>query len=133
MFLTKLPSGQYVPSYESDWEHSRKIAVGTEIRATKPRNVKFLRKGFALLDLGHDNQDKFESKEIYRKVITIRAGFYTEVPDLKGAIQFIPDSLSFENMKAETFENWFDATLKVIAGDLELSEDNIMAEIAGFY
>lgn len=133
MFLTKQKNGTYIPSYESDYESSRKIAVGTEIRATKPRNVKFLRKAFALLNLGHDNQDKFESKEIYRKVITIRAGFYTEVPDLKGGIQFIPDSLSFENMNAATFEKWFDATLEVIAGDLELSEDNVQAEISGYY
>ncbi len=133
MFLTKQKNGTYIPSYERDYEHSRKIAVGTEIRATKPRNVKFLRKAFALLNLGHDNQDKYDNIEVYRKIITIRAGYYTEVEDKKGKIHLIPDSLSFDNMNAEKFEKFFQAALDVIASDLDLSKPEVESEISGFY
>jgi len=133
MFLTKQPNGTYIPSHESDYESSRKVKAGTEVKATKPRNVKFLRKAFALLNLGHDNQDKYDNTEVYRKVITIRAGYYTEVEDKKGKIHFIPDSLSFENMSETKFEEWFEATLKVISGDLETAPEVVQEQISGFY
>lgn len=133
MFLTKQPNGSYIPSYESDYEHSRKIKAGTEVKATKPRNVKFLRKAFALLDLGQDNQDKYDNIELYRKIITIRAGYYTEVIDKKGDTHLIPDSLSFDNMNEEKFEKWFEATLNVIAKDLETAPELVIEQISGFY
>jgi len=133
MYLTKLATGQYAPSDDKSHEESQKIAVGTEIKGVKARNIKFHRKAFALLNLGYNNQDKFESFEVYRKVIIIRAGFYDEAPTKDGEVYFIPKSLSFENISANDFEAWYEATLDILSKDLETAPDDINAEIQGFY
>ena len=133
MYLTKLATGQYTPSDDKSHEESQKIKVGSEIKGVKARNIKFHRKAFALLNLGFNNQDKFESFEVYRKVIIIRAGFYDEAPTKDGEVYFIPKSLSFENMSANDFEAWYEATLNIVSKDLETSTDDINAELQGFY
>lgn len=99
----------------------------------KARNIKFHRKAFALLNLGFENQEKFELFEVYRKVIIIRSGFYDEAPTKDGEVYFIPKSLSFENMSANDFEAWYDATLNVISRDLETAPDVINEQIQGFF
>ena len=133
MFLVKLQNGQYSPSDDKSHDESQKIAVGTEIKGVKARNIKFHRKAFALLNLGFENQEKFELFEVYRKVIIIRSGFYDEAPTKDGEVYFIPKSLSFENMSANDFEAWYDATLNVISRDLETAPDVINEQIQGFF
>jgi len=133
MFLVKLGNGQYTPSDDKSQEESAKIPVGGEIKGVKARNIKFHRKAFALLNLGHQNQDKYEVFEVYRKVMIIRAGFYDEAPTKDGEVYFIPKSLSFENMSSNDFEAWYDATLNIISKDLDTAPDEINAEIQGFY
>ena len=133
MFLVKLQNGQYSPSDDKSHDESQKIAVGTEIKGVKARNIRFHRKAFALLNLGFENQEKFELFEVYRKVIIIRSGFYDEAPTKDGEVYFIPKSLSFENMSASDFEAWYDATLNVISRDLETAPDVINEQIQGFF
>jgi len=133
MYLVKLGNGHYTPSDDKSQEESQKIPVGSEIKGVKARNIKFHRKSFALLNLGYNNQDKFESFEVYRKVIIIRAGFYDEAPTKDGEVYFIPKSLSFENMSANDFEAWYEATLNILSKDLETKPEEINAEIQGFY
>ena len=87
----------------------------------------------ALLNLWFENQDRFQEFEIARKVITIRAGYYDIAPTKDGEPYYIPKSLSFENMSQSDFEKWYEATLNIVAKDLEQSPDAIQAELAGFY
>ncbi len=133
MYLTKLKSGNYAPSDDKSYEDSKKIPVGSEIKGVKARNVKFHRKAFALLNLAFNNQDKYEIFEVFRKVMIIRAGFYDEAPTKDGEVYYIPKSLSFENMSANDFEDWYEATLNIVSKDLETDTDTINAEIQGFY
>lgn len=133
MYLIKTKSGTYSPMDSSDHDESKKIPVGEAVKATKARNVGFHKKGFALLKLAHDNQDKYESFDVFRKVLTIRAGFYDEIEDKNGDPYFIPKSLAFDKMSAEAFEQWFDATLKVISEDLQTAPEDIRAEVEGYY
>lgn len=117
----------------SDHEESKKIGQGEVVKATKSRNWMFHKKAFALLNLGHQNQDKYEDFEVYRKIITIRAGFYDEVQDKNGDTHYIPKSLSYDKMKAEEFDRWYNQTLDVIASDLDSSSDEIRGEVEGYY
>ena len=133
MYLTKTKAGHFIPSDDQSYDEAKKIAVGTEIKGVKSRNIKFHRKAFALLELGFSNQEKFELFEVYRKVIIIRSGFYDEAPTKDGEVYFIPKSLSFENMSATDFEAWYDATLNVISRDLETAPDVINEQIQGFF
>lgn len=133
MFLVKLASGNYIPSDDKSYEESSKIAVGTEIRGVKARNIKFHRKAFALMNLGFSNQDKFESFEVYRKVIIIRAGYFDEAPTKHGEVYYIAKSLSFENMSANDFDTFYESALNVISGDLETAPELVIEQISGFY
>lgn len=131
MFLVKNIHGHYIPSDDESFEQSKKIKVGGEVKATKARNVKFHRLAFALLQLGFNNQEKYPAFEIYRKVQTILAGYYTEVPTEKGT-QYFADSLSFENMSAEKFDKWYEDTLTVISNQLETAPDIVRAELSQY-
>lgn len=133
MYLQKRKDGAFVPSSEADYEEAKKIQVGFEVKATKARNTKFHRKAFALLNLAFENQDKFDNFEIYRKVITIRSGYYNEIPDENGVVMLIPQSLSYEKMSAEKFDKWYNDTLEVISKDMQTAPQLIQQQITGFY
>lgn len=133
MHLIKVKNGNYAPMDDLDYEESKKIPVGEVIKGVKSRNWKFHKKGFMLLKLGYDNQEKYPNFEVYRKVTTIRAGYFFEAPTKDGEVYYIAKSLSFENMSAQDFEAWFKSTLDVIASDLGNAPDEIRAEIAAYY
>lgn len=133
MFLIKNKDFTYSPVDDSDRNESNKVAVGTVVAAKAPRNYKFHKKAFALLNMGFENQEKFASFEIYRKVQTILAGFYDEVTQPDGKVMFLPHSLSFESMSAETFNKWYIATLDVLAAQMEVQSETIKAQIDKFY
>lgn len=133
MYLVKLNNGHYLPYDDKDYDLSKKIGEGDVVKATKSRNFKFHKKAFALLNIGYENQDKYEIFEVYRKVIIIRAGFYDEAPTKDGEIYFIPKSLSFENMGAEKFEEWYKSTLNVLSQDMETKPEVIRNEIESFF
>lgn len=133
MYLVKKKDGSFTPSDNNDYNEAKKVKVGEYVKCTRTRNVKHHKKAFALLNLWFENQDRFQEFEIARKVITIRAGYYDIAPTKDGEPYYIPKSLSFENMSQSDFEKWYEATLNIVAKDLEQSPDAIQAELAGFY
>ncbi len=86
----------------------------------------------ALLNLGFENQDRVKLFEPYRKMMTIKAGFYDEVLDKNNKPYYLPQSLSYESMSAERFDRWYQDTLCVIADDLGSDKEEILSELAGF-
>lgn len=133
MMLTKNSEGLYVPSYNADKVLSDKIKVGSEVYASKRRNPEFHRKGMKLLQMGFDNQDKFDEFEIYRQVITMRAGFVSWVSGTDGKEHPLPKSLSFDKMNSEEFEKWYNAIKVVIAADCKINGNDIEFEIKHNY
>jgi hypothetical protein len=132
MYLTKTKAGHFIPSDEQSREEANKIAPGAEVKATRSRNPQFHRKSFALIKLGFSNQDTYESMEVYRKVITIKAGYYDEIPDKNGSPYYIPKSISFEKMNQQTFEQYFDAVLNVISLQLQTAPEVVRSEVESF-
>ena len=84
------------------------------------------------MNLGFENQDKYESFEVYRKVQTILAGYFDEAPNVHGEPYPIPQSLSYDTMSAEKFQKWYEATLNVIAKQLETKQEIIRQQIDTF-
>ena len=132
-YLIKNKDGRYSPCYDEDHEASKKIANGTVVKATSPRNYKFHRKIFALFNIAYENQDKVKSLEVYRKIILLKAGFYDEVQDKNGKPYFIPQSLSFDSMSAEVFDKVYSAVLDVVAQEMDTAPEKIKQQIDGFY
>ncbi len=133
MFLTKTKQGYFIPSDDSTSEWCKKLPIGEEVKISKPRNSLFHRKAFALLNLGFENQDKYQTLEIYRKILTIRAGYYDEVPNKNGEPYYIPKSLSYESMSAENFDKWYNDTLNLISSDMKTLPETITQELNSFY
>ncbi len=132
-YLIKNKSGMYSPIDESDFEQSKSVGVGTVVKCSPPRNYLFHKKAFALLNLGHQNQDKYKSFEVYRKVMTIRAGFYDEVEIVDGQVIPQAQSLSFESMSAEKFEQWYNAVLDILSIDMDTAPEDIKREVEQFF
>lgn len=133
MNLVKTKSGVFIPAYPSDHEAAAKVPIGAEVYATQQRNPLFHRKGFALLKLGFDSQDKFDNFEIYRQIVTMKAGFVHFVKGTDGAEHPLPHSLAFDKMSAESFEKWYVAIREVISREAKIDGADIDNNLESFY
>lgn len=93
IYLKKTLSG-LKPLYDSDADQLAKIKIGEDVLATikRPRNLRFHKKFFALLNLGFQNQDRYADFETFRFVMIMKSGFYIEIDTGKGSV-FMPRSI----------------------------------------
>lgn len=93
---------------------------------TVPRNYKFHKKFFALLNLGFEMwEPKRKNKsykgavvqknfERFRSDVIIQAGYYTQTFDLNGKMALEAESISFANMDDIKFERVYSDVLNVL-------------------
>jgi len=125
--LVKTPNGALVPVDEAARTLVERIKVGQGVCATvrRARNVKFHRKMFSLFKLAFDTWEPVTPMEYkglpvakdfdrFRKDMTILAGFYKPVYNVRGELRLEAESLSFAAMDEERFEQVFRAVLTVI-------------------
>lgn len=97
-----------------------------EIEAKLPRNSKFHRKFFVLLNLGFDHWEcgrkhkthngmpvtkQFES---FREEVLILSGFFEQTFDLNGNMKLTAKSISFASMEEPEFNQVYNAVLDVL-------------------
>jgi len=133
MYLVKGKSGTYSPYDDGDYESSKKIKIGSIVKCNQARNYEFHKKVFALLNLGFSNQDRYTNFNLYRKVITIKAGYFDMVDGKAGKTFYIPKSISFEAMSQIEFQKFYDAVLLVISAEMETKPDDIQVELNSFF
>lgn len=97
-----------------------------EIEAKLPRNSRFHRKFFALLNLGFDHWEPgrkhkqykgmavAKNFERFRKEVTILAGFYEQTFDLDGNMKLEAKSISFASMEEPEFNEVYSAVMNVL-------------------
>ena len=101
------------------------VGDGVIVEAKKARSLLFHRKAFALLNLAFETWDPDPKNEYmglgiqknfdrFRKDITILAGYYSEVWDIRGELRLEPKSLSFESMDDVEFEGVYQSILTVV-------------------
>jgi hypothetical protein len=114
--LVKIPNNYLAGSLPEDEEKLRKWAVGEILRANvnKPRNARFHRKFFALLNVAFDNQDKYSNLNDFRIEVELKCGNYQEHVTTKGQIIYLPKSISFAQMDELEFSNLYDKAIDVI-------------------
>ena len=84
------------------------------------RNYEFHKKYFALLNYAYEMWSPIEadgiqkSFDVFRKEITILAGFYTSNFSIDGSVQLQAQSVSFAKMSEEQFHDLYSKTLSVI-------------------
>ena len=122
-----------VPLYPSDQDEKRKLKVGVTYEAsiTRPRNVGFHRKLFSLFNLGHDNTQLELPFDVYRKIMTMRAGFFTAYETDKG-IHYEANSISLASMSQDTFDDLYSRVMDVIIKDIGVTTEEIKQALIDF-
>lgn len=127
LMLMKTPAGALVPADSESQELLGKLPVGQGLRVkySRARNLQFHRKMFALFKLAFDawepdgsmqykGQPVAKDFDRFRKDMTILAGFFNPVVNVRGEIRLEAESLSFASMKEERFEQVFKAVLTAV-------------------
>lgn len=127
IYLRRMQHG-FVPDTAEDWDKAKRFKLGAVVKAEvkNPRNLRFFRKWWALVQVGFEMWEEvgvraeYKGEEVlpnferFRKDVTILAGFGHPVVNLRGELRFEADSIAFGNMDEERFENLYNATLSVL-------------------
>jgi hypothetical protein len=117
-----------IPACEesTDWLRKKKLGATIVVEPHEMRNGAFFRKWWALVKLGYDYWSEhaatieFKGERVlpefdrFRKDVTILAGFYRPVVNLKGEVRIEPESLQWAKMTEERFAKLYDATIQVM-------------------
>ena len=109
IYLRKTISG-LKPLFNSDEEKYNKIKLGEDVKAVirKPRNIKFHKKFFALLNLTLENQQKYKTQEELLYELKIHVGHYDWHHTLMGKPIPKVKSIDFNSMDEIEFEEFYD-------------------------
>lgn len=123
IFLTKR-HGVLMPSSDADTEKLATFADGETIRADikSPRNPKFHRKYFALLDvlfnifepeaIEYKGQPVVKNRKRFRKDVAIATGHHEMVVNIKGEVRAEAKSISFAAMDESEFAQLYSRTIQ---------------------
>lgn len=106
------------------WFNKLKVGDGVHAEFKKIRNYAFLKKWFALLNIGFENwkPGEIDSKygvpaknfERFRADVIILCGYYDNVVRLDGSIRIEPKSVSFGKMSEEEFVSLYSQTIDIL-------------------
>jgi hypothetical protein len=108
------------------WYTRLKLGATVHSEAREMRNGAFFKKWWALVELGYDHWSEaaptiqFRGVNVlpnfdrFRKDVTIMAGFYYAVVNLKGEVRIEAESLKWSQMTEERFTKLYDATIQVL-------------------
>lgn len=115
-------------AWQRVWRRIKNFDPGeiTFLQFIIPRNGKFHRKFFALLQVGYDSWEPTRKHKSYkgmaveknfeqfREDITILAGFYVQTFNLKGELRTRAKSIKFARMEEPEFEELYQAVVTVL-------------------
>ncbi len=104
--------GAFRPTDDEGTEAMRKIGDGelVRVRWTRPRNIRFHRKFFAMLQIILANQEHYKSIDDLLDVCKLRIGHVRTVETAKGIERF-PASISFANMDETAFGEFYERAI----------------------
>ena len=117
-----------VPACEeaTQWLSKKKLGATILVEPREMRNGQFFKKWFALVQLAFDywseaavtieyrGQRVLPEFDRFRKDVTILAGFYHPVVNLKGEVRIEAESLKWASMSEDTFGKLYNATINVL-------------------
>lgn len=122
-----------IPLYPSDMDSKRKLKLGEdyECEIKNPRNYMFLKKFFAMINIGHVNTSLDMPFEAYRKYMIMKAGYFKAYQTPKGVF-YEPESISFANMSQDEFEEVYSRVLDKVIEDIGSDRDTIERQLVSF-
>ena len=115
-----------------DWLRRKKNGQVFELNEKNIRNYEFLKKFMALIKLGHENTQLDLPFDVYRKVMTMKAGYFNAYNTGKGT-HYEAKSISFDKMDEETFQDVYKRVRDKISEDIGATSEEIDKELANFY
>jgi len=104
-----------IPATEHDEDQFQKLRFNlwykTDMR--RARNPDHHRKGFALIKLIFDSQEKYQTVKDLLTELKLQTGWYTEHVRGTGELVYIPKSISFADMDQTEFEEFYDRVLDI--------------------
>lgn len=139
LYLRKTLSG-FVAADEPSLELAKKFKLNSVYRAeiVKPRNYKFHKLTFALLNLTYENLPEkyarsYASFNQFRYAVAVASGHSESYVSLEGEICTMPKSLSYEAIPDDVeFGKVASAMMTVCARILEMSEPDLAAEVSKY-
>lgn len=133
--LIKQLDNSFKIAYNSDYETAKKIKVGKEyeFEFKQPRNAKFHRKLFALLNLVYQNQEHYNNIEHLRKDLIISAGFYDVRHNLHGQEVIEAKSINFASMKQDEFNELYSRIIDEIVVNFHFDKQDILDSINEYF
>lgn len=133
--LVKTLSGAIIPAYDQDKEKLKRFKAGEPFMAdvTKPRNLKFHKKAFALFNMLLQNQDVYTNIDDLRYDLTIEAGFFIEGVNFLGESVKRPKSISFASMDDLAFGEYYEAILNTIVRCFHFDKQDILDNVEQYY
>lgn len=110
----------------AEWLKRKKLGATILVEPREPRNGAYFRKWWALVQLGYDywadnaktlefrGQPVLPDFDRFRRDVTISAGFFYPVANLKGEVRIEAESLKWASMTEERFNALYDATVRVL-------------------
>lgn len=136
-FYCKVTSTGLVPLDAGDLQQYKKLSLGSDVRVrvTMPRNIRFHRKFFALLQLVFDNlpEDLQHDRNIYSveallAAIKIDMGYYSNVR-VSGRNVIKLRSISFAKMDEAQFSRFYDlAVTHILHSYLPGTDRNVLLQ-----
>lgn len=104
------------PADEVATDAIRKFPAGEiyEVEIKRPRNLKFHRKAFALMQLAYENQENYTEFDKFRRALVIEAGYFDDLRLLDGTTVREAKSLSFAKMDEDDFGKLYNALINTI-------------------
>lgn len=126
--LIKQPGGALLPFDDAEADKLRRIKAGSVMRGefAEMRNGRFFAKWWTLVglafeiwaegcqELEYEGMPVLPDKERFRKDLTIMAGFFRPVWDVKGRLRVEAESLNWSKMSEDRFNSLYQATITAI-------------------
>lgn len=127
VFMRKLPGGVLAPANDADSDALERVKTGEVVRCkiVRPRNIKFHRKFFALIEFLFDIWSETVAPRTYRgtpvmpnlnrfrRDLIILTGRYDATYNALGEVRLEAQSMSFANMGEAEFERLYSDVIQV--------------------
>lgn len=133
--LIKNLNGSFTPAHNTDYEKAKKLKLNEpyEFKVKQPRNYKFHKKFFALIDMVYQNQEQYLNSEHLRKDLIKAAGFYDTRTDLYGNEIQEAKSISFAKMTQSEFDELYGKVTDVIVQHFHFDKQDIADNVEQFF
>ena len=122
-------------AYNSDYELIKKLKLNTEyqVEIKQPRNYRFLKKFFTLINMVYENQETYNNIDDLRHDLIVSAGYYRKTINMQGVEVKRANSVSFSKMNETQFSELYNSVIDVVVKWLGFDKEDIKTNIEQYF